>query len=100
MDKYKVLVSPKTYRELDSIYEYVKTEFKDHQIALEIVNLIEENILKLEIFPHRGSIRKVGIYANKQYRQIFIKNYTIIYRIDEENKDVIIITIRYSSSNF
>ncbi len=100
MDKYIVLLSPRAYRELDSIYEYIKTEFKEPNTALKMIELIEENILKLDSLPYRGAERKVGIYANKGYRQLFVKNYTIIYRIDEENKQVIIITIRYSASNF
>ncbi len=95
-----MLISPKAYRELDSIYEYIKTEFKEPSTAFEILELIEENILKLDALPHRGSERKVGIYANKGYRQLFVKNYTIVYRIDEDNKQVIIVTIRYSASNF
>ncbi len=100
MGKYEVLISSKAYRELDSIYEYIKMEFKEPMTALRIVELIEENILNLNNMPYRGAVRKVGIYANKGYRQIFVKNYTIIYRIDEDNKQVIIITIRYSARDF
>ena len=31
--------------------------------------------------PQRGSIRRSGVCANQGYRQIFVKNYTIIYRV-------------------
>ncbi len=100
LDKYRVLISPKAYRDLEGIYKYIKTEFKETRTALEMVKLIEESILKLDTLPNRGAIRKVGIYANKAYRQIFVKNYVIIYRIVEEYKQVIVISIRYTSSNF
>ncbi len=100
MDKYQVLISPQAYRELDSIYEYIKTEFQVPNTALEMLELIENNILNLDTMPHRGAERKIGIYANKEYRQIFVKNYTIVYRIDEKNKKVIVITIRYTASDF
>ncbi len=95
-----MLISPKAHRELERIYEYIKTEFKELETAIEMVELIEKHILKLETLPYRGATRKVGIYANKGYRQLFIKNYTIVYRINEDSKEVIIITIRYSASNF
>ncbi len=100
MDKYKVLISPNAYRELDGIYNYIKTEFKAPDTAFAMVELIESSILKLDCLPHRGAKRKIGIYANKGYRQLFVKNYTIVYRIDEDKKQVIIVTIRYSASNF
>ncbi len=100
MDNYKVLISLEAYKDLDSIYYYIKNQLKEPSIALDIVKLIEESILKLGIFPYRGSERKLGIYGNKIYRQIFVKNYTIVYRIDEYNKQVIILTIRYSLSDF
>ncbi len=95
-----MLISPKAYRELDSIYEYIKTEIKEPSTAIQMIELIEENILKLDTLPHRGAERKLGLYAKKGYRQLFVKKYTIIYRIDEDNKQVIIITIRYSESNY
>ncbi len=82
------------------IYEYIKMTIKEPAIALEMVELIEANILKLDRFPYRGAERKVGMYANKGYRQVFIKNYIVVYRVDEDAKEVIIISIRYSSSNF
>ncbi len=100
MDKYKVLISPKAYRELDDIYKYIKTEFGENDIAINMINLISENILSLSTLPYRAAERKIGIYSNKSYRQIFVKNYIIIYRIDENKKQVIIITIRYSASRF
>ena len=49
--------------------------------------------------PYRCPKRKRGIYANKGYRQLFIKNYTIVYRIDEISKSVMIVTVRYSASD-
>ncbi len=100
MEKYKVLLSPNAYTDLDNIYKYIKIQFKNSLTALEMVELIEETILKLDTLPHRGAERKIGIYANQGYRQLFVKNYTIVYRIDEELKQVIIITIKYSASNW
>lgn len=54
----------------------------------------------MEVMPQRGAKRRVGAYANKGYRQLFVKNFTIAYRIDEVKKQVIIVTVRYSRSEF
>ena len=100
MDKYTIKLLPKAYRDIDQIYGYIKEEFKEIEIAGNIAKSIEDSILGLEEYPHRGAIRKVGVYANRGYRQLFAKNFTIVYRIDEKMKFVIIVTVKYSSSNF
>ena len=54
----------------------------------------------MEEMPNRGAPRRIGNYANKGYRQLFIKNYTIVYRVDETEKQVIIVTVKYAGSDF
>ena len=54
----------------------------------------------MEEMPNRGAPRRIGTYANKGYRQLFIKNYTIVYRVDETEKQVIIVTVKYAGSDF
>lgn len=100
MNKFTVKLLPKAYRDLDQIYRYISENLMENKSALNIIKTIEDSILNLDEFPYRGAVRKVGTYANKGYRQLFIKNFTIVYRIDETNKYVIIITIKYAHSKF
>ena len=87
MDKYTVRVYARAYRDLDHIYAY---------IALSLVSALEEAIYTLERLPERGAKRRAGMYAETGYRQLFIKNYTIIYRVLKETKEVHIVTIQYT----
>ncbi len=50
--------------------------------------------------PYRCPERKRGVYANRGYRQLFVENYTAVFRIDEVKKTVIVVTVRYSPSEF
>ena len=100
MDKYFVKLSPKAYRDIDEIYTYISRILLENKIAMNFVKELENVILGLEDFPYRGSERKIGAYANKGYRQVFYKNFSIIYRIDEAQKIVIILTVRYSKRSF
>ena len=100
MDKYWVRMSERAFRDLDGIYEYIAKVLLEPVIALSLVGEIESAMLSLDTMPHRCPERKVGAYANRGYRQLFVKNYTAIFRIDEKNKQVIVVTIRYSSSAF
>ena len=87
-------------RDLESIYAYIAETLLEPGTAEEMADSLEEGILSLEAMPYRCPERKRGIYANKGYRQLFIKNYTVIYRVDELSKTVIVVTVRYSGSNF
>ena len=48
-----------------------------------MVEEIENQILSLEQVLNRCALRKTGAYTNKGYRQLFVKNYTVIFRVDE-----------------
>ena len=100
LDKYSVKLTSKALRDLDGIYGYIAGTLKEPQTAVQLVSRIEDGILSLERMPYRCSERKKGVYANQGYRQMFIENYTAIYRVDEGRKSVIVVTVRYSSSEF
>ncbi len=100
MDKYKVSLTSRALRDLDDIYVYIAQTLLVPETALGLVDKIEKEILSLEEMPYRFPERKTGAYANKGYRQLFVGNYTVIYRIDEKRRQVIVITIRYSPSQF
>ena len=100
MDKYNVSLTSRALRDLDGIYVYIAQTLLVPETALGLVDKIEKDILSLEEMPYRFPERKTGAYANRGYRQHFVGNYTVIYRIDEKRRQVIVITIRYSPSQF
>lgn len=95
MDRYKVYLLPRAYRDIDGIYGYIAEHICMPTAAMELVDGIEKAILGLDTFPHRGAKRRRGTYKGDEYRQIFVKNFAIIYRIVEERKEVIVVTVRY-----
>lgn len=100
MDKYAVKLLSHAYRDLDGIYAYIAETLLEPNTAQKLLDALEEAIFGLEELPQRGAPRKNGAYASKGYRQLFIKNFTVIYRVDEAKKQVVIVTVRYSKSQF
>lgn len=100
MDRYIVKFLSRALRDLDGIYSYIAKSLLEPETALSLVERIEEQIYSLEHLPYRCSERKKGVYANCGYRQLLVENYVVIYRVDEEEKQVIVVTVRYSSSEF
>lgn len=100
MNKYSVKLMNRALQDLDKIYSYVAKTLSEPKIALDLIDTIEQEIFTLEFMPYRCPERKTGFYANKGYRQLLVKNYTAIYRIDEAAKTVVVVTVRYSPSQF
>jgi len=99
-NKYSVKLLPRAYRDLDGIYEYIAETLIEPGIAARLADTLEEAIFSLESMPQRGALRKIGAYANKGYRQLFVGNFTVVYRVEEAKKRVLIVTVRYSKSQF
>ena len=99
MDKYKVKVNPRAIRDLDSIYEYIDGEKLAPENAKGQVERIKESILGLDTFPQSHQERNEGRYAGKGYRQLIIDNYIAIFRINEPQKTVYVVTIQYQGRN-
>lgn len=99
MDKYKVKINPRAILELDSIYRYIANEKLAPENAKGHTNRIKNAILSLDTFPQSHQERMEGRYARKGYRQLLIDNYIVIFRIDENNKIVYVVTIQYQGRN-
>ena len=96
MDKYEVFLTPKALRDLDAIYTYVADTLLATGTAEALIDALEPGILSLEYMPYRCPERRIGAYANRGYRQLLIRNYTVIYRVSEENRQVVVVTVAYS----
>lgn len=100
MDKYAVKLTPRAVRDLDGIYGYIALTLLERGTAAALLDRLEAAILSLETMPYRCPERRKGAYADRGYRNLFIENYTVIYRVDEPKKQVIVLTVRYSKSAF
>lgn len=100
MAKYSVKLMQRAYSDLDDIYNHIADDFKEIDTAEKMADTLEDAILSLAEMPYRGSIRRTGAFANRGYRQLLVKNFTIVYRIDEAGKVVIVVTVRYTPSSF
>ncbi len=100
MDNYSVKLMSRALRDLDKIYDYIAHTLVEPGTALKLAERIENAIFSLETMPYRCPERRRGAYAYRGYRQLLVENYTVIYRIQESEKQVIVVTVRYSSSEF
>lgn len=100
MDKYEVRLLNRALQDLDDIYGYIARTLAEPGTATELIDTLESEILSLEYLPYRCPERRSGTYAKDGYRQLMVKNYIVIYRVNEAEKQVIIVTVRYARSSF
>ena len=100
MVKYTIKMLQRASDDLDTIYNHIADDLKEIGSAEKMADSLEDAILSLDEKPYRGSIRRTGAFANRGYRQVFVKNFTVVYRIDEAKKMVVIVTVRYTPSSF
>ena len=100
MDKYIVKISPRAIRDLDSIYYYLVHEKLAPESAKRQIDRLKSAILGLSLFPHSHQMRLEGRFAKNGYRQLIVDNHVAVFRINEAEKTVMIITIQHIRQNF
>ena len=99
LNKYQVMVYPKALRDIDSIYQYIFKDLMEPSVAKKQIDYIWDAIQSLETFPYAHQNRLVGRYALKDYRQLIVNIFLVIYKIDENNKIVNVVTVQYAGRN-
>jgi toxin ParE1/3/4 len=99
MDKYKVQLYPRAFRDIDDIYSYIALEKLAPENAKGQTDRIWNAIKSLDTFPSSHQDRLEGRYAGKGYKQLIIDNYLAIFKIDEDKKVVYVATVQYQGKN-
>jgi toxin ParE1/3/4 len=99
MDKYKVQLYPRAFRDIDDIYSYIALEKLAPENAKGQTDRIWNAIKLLDTFPSSHQDRLEGRYAGKGYKQLIIDNYLAIFKIDEDKKVVYVVTVQYQVKN-
>lgn len=99
LDNYTVKLYPKAIRDLDKIYEYIALDKLAPENAKGQVLRIKKAILSLELFPQKHQDRLEGRYADRGYKQLLVDNYIAVFKIDENEKTVFVITVQYQGRN-
>lgn len=99
MDKYVVKLNERAYRDIEDIFIYIYAEIEAPETARKQTDRIWKALKKLETFPRSHQERTEGKFAGQGYRQLLIDNYMAIFKIDEENKIVNVVTVQYQGRN-
>lgn len=89
----ELIWSEKSAADLDEIYTYIAIDspfYAAHQ-----VDRVVRSVERLATHPRSG--RTLPEFPNLPYREIICGTYRVIYRIDEEQKQVVIVTVAHAA---
>ena len=79
MTEYQIIISEQAARDMSDIYEYISNTIGMPQIAMRQFNRIAEAIETLNYFPERVKVMMDSKRPEKQFRQLLVNNYSIIF---------------------
>ena len=90
---YTVRLTDTAKQDLREIAFWIAEQSKDKEIAKRFVGELRETCKKLDTFPNAGAIPKDRVIRSEGYRFTVHKEYLIFYLVDEEKKQVNVMTI-------
>ncbi len=97
---YKLVVSKEAAEDIEDIVYYIVSELSNPSAAADFLDDVEKSYHNIVEKPAMYSLCNDYRLRNGGYRKIVIKNYLILYRINEEKKTVIIIRVVYGGRNY
>ena len=81
---YNVILSPKAVRDLEAIVRYIA--LSNPEAARKLGQNLLERTQQLSQFPFKG--QKVPEFNDPNIRQLVLKPYRIVYRVEEDKKQI------------
>ena len=95
--KYTVNLSPEAVKDINGIYEYITVSLGEKEIAVNMINFIEKNILSLDEMPGRYKIYESEPWKSRGVHIMPVKKYLVFYVVDDNEKAVNIFRVIYGS---
>jgi len=97
---YKLIISKDVHSDIDGIVNYMVDKLKSAVAAAGFLDDVEKSYRNIVVNPLMYGFCNDDRLRNQGYRKIPIKNYIILYSVDEEAKIVTVIRIFYGGRNY
>lgn len=97
---YKITISNAANKDLNEIIDYIASHLLNSIAAKALLDDIEDKYGQLKEFPYMFERSNDKILNEKGYRKIVVKNYVVLYLIDESNKEINIMRFFYCGQKY
>ncbi len=92
-NKYSIKIKKLAKKDLRSIYNYISIELVNQSAANKLMQKIKATFEKIALFPKSSQMVENNFVKNKNLRKALVNRYVIIYEINEEEKEIIILRV-------
>ncbi len=98
--KYKSIILPQAGQDIDETLNYISNELCSPQAAKNLFSEILKAVEQISSFPYAmPEIKNKEISKNGEYRWTSVKNFLLVYKIVEEDKEIRIMAFLYGKSD-
>ncbi len=97
---YKVVFTEKAHHDLKNIYDYISNNLFNKKAANDLIDMLFESAGNLSVFPKKHQICSEKLLSNKNVRYLMVKNFKVLYLVDDSKLTVFIARIIYSKKDF
>lgn len=97
--KYKLIVSSRFESELDKAFEYISNNLSSPLAAKKLMSEINKSVSFAVENPYMYPLCPEGL-AQLGFRKIAVKNYIVIYYVNEDDKTINLIDLFYGRRNY
>lgn len=94
-EKYKVVYSPVSVKDLRDIYSYIAFTIKAESTAKKQTGRIRKEVHSLDFMPNRYAIVDCKPWQSMQMHKLSVDNYVVYYMVDAEEHTVTFVRIFY-----
>ena len=97
---YKLIISEFAHQDLDNIISYIAVKLANPTAAVNLLNEVDKCYNYLKNNPLMYEKCQDKNLKKENYRKALIKNYVLIYKVNENTKTVSIMRIFYGAQNY
>lgn len=97
---YKVLETVAATKDLENIIGYITGNLYNFTAAKDFADEVEQCYKKLSVIPFMYELCRDERLKRLGYRKVVIKNYIMVYRIDNDRRLVYVMRFFYGKQNY
>ncbi|MDK2986528.1 MAG: toxin ParE1/3/4 [Clostridia bacterium] len=97
---YKLIVTELAHQDLDNIVSYIAVQLANPAAASNFLNEVDKCYGYLKSNPMMYSKCNDSRLEKEGYRKAVVKNYIIVYKVDEKAKEVSVLRFFYGAQDY
>ena len=96
---YKIIIKEEAIEDIKNITDYISNKLNNKSAAKKLINNIKNEVKNIKLFPYSNPQYLPLKKLSKKYRKSVIKNYVLLYAIDEDKQEIEVMRVLHNKQN-